>query len=164
MTCRNVMTHFCRIAAIVCIGVFVLSGVSAPLKDLIVVCSSDELAAIQERYGAAIIEAIPAANAYLIAVPSHINLEQVQAAGNGTLASQNIDLDMQDAFSGSEFDSDLSWDSVPFYSSMAPRFYTRQAASQQIEALDAHFFSTGQRSVVAIIDTGIADHPVLRTS
>ena len=59
----------------------------------------------------------------------------------------------------------LRWDLIPFHQSNVPGFYVNQPAAANIDLFQAHRLSTGKRSVVALIDTGIDEnHPVLKNS
>jgi len=154
-----------RMMIVTVIGVLSLTAARAPVDELIVSCSSEVLVQLQSRFGAAIIDAIPTADAYLIAVPSKVGLAQLRSVNDGLRISSNFGLEMADVFQQPGVTSSLRWQWVPFHTSRAPRFYLGQKAASTIEVLKAHRFSTGLRSVVALIDTGIDDtHPVLENS
>src|SRR5262245_1576299 len=158
MVRNNRLGLLCRMAMVALIGALSLSAASAPIAELVVQCSPLELARIQRQFGAAVIDAIPAASAYLIAVPSRFNSTDVRLlAGNRVRTSRNFDLEMNDAFQQPTVDPQLRWDWVPFYTSRVPKFFLEQPAVAQIQALQAQQFSTGRRSIVALIDTGIDD-------
>jgi len=155
----------CRMIIVMIGGVLSLTAARSPVDELIVNCSSDVLARLQSKFGVAIIDAIPTANAYLIAVPSTVAPSQLQTVDNELRVSRNFELGMSDAFQQPAASSALQWEWVPFHTSRAPRFYLTQAAANTIEVLQAHEFATGIGGVVALIDTGIDDtHPVLKNS
>jgi subtilisin family serine protease len=163
MTIEKVLVLFCRVTIIVLVGIVSLTGARAPIQELVVHCSSEELRQLQTRHGAAVIDALPASGGYLIALPSRIDRAEITAANNAVLTSQNFELGIDEPFSRPSAAGSFQWDLVPFHTSDVPRFYLNQPAAANIEVLRAHRLSTGRRSVVALIDTGIDDtHPVLK--
>jgi subtilisin family serine protease len=168
MSIARTLVLFRRVTVIVLIGtagVVGLTEATTPLQELVVRCSIEELRQLQTRYGAAIIDALPASGAYLIALSSRINHAEIKAANNAILTSQNFELDIDEPSLRPGPAPRLRWDMVPFHTSRAPRFYLNQPSATNIEVLRAHRLSTGKRSVVALIDTGIDDtHPVLKNS
>jgi len=163
MTIGKALVLFYRVTIIVLIGIVSLTGAGTPLQELVVRCSIEELRQLQIRHGAAIIDAIPASGGYLIALPSRINPAEIKAANNAILTSENFELGIDEPFPRSDAARGLQWDMVPFHTSNVPRFYLNQPSATNIEVLQAHRLSTGKRSVVALIDTGIDDtHPVLK--
>jgi subtilisin family serine protease len=163
MTIEKALVLFCRVAVITLIGIASLTGASAPFQELVVRCSAEELRQLQTRHGAAIIDAIPASGSYLIALPAPIHPAEIKAANSAILTSQNFELGIDESFPRPSAADRFQWDLVPFHTSNVPRFYLDQPSATNIEVLRAHRLSTGKRSVVALIDTGIDDtHPVLK--
>jgi subtilisin family serine protease len=163
MTIEKALVLFCRVTLIVLIGIVSLTAAMPPLRELVVRCSSEELKQLQERHGAAIIDAIPASGAYLIALPWRITREEIKAVNNAIQTSENFELGIDEPTPRSRAARRLRWDLVPFFTSRVPSFYLNQPSATNIEVLQAHRLSTGKRSVVALIDTGIDEtHPVLK--
>src|SRR5213593_1651110 len=106
MTIEKALVLFCRVTIIVLIGILSLTGARAPLQELVVRCSIDELKQLQTRHGAAIVDAIPASGGYLIAVPSRISRAEIKAANNAILTSENFELgiDEPSPLSDAEFE------------------------------------------------------------
>src|SRR5215831_11116434 len=94
MTIGKMLLRFCRVTMIILIGIVSLIGARAPLQELVVRCSSDELRQLQTTLGAAIVDAIPAANSYLIAVSSQISPTDIKAMNDDILMSRNVELDV----------------------------------------------------------------------
>jgi subtilisin family serine protease len=116
-------------------------------------------------HGAAVIDSIPDSGGYLIALPSRITPDNLKSVNRNIRTSQNFELDIDSPAPRRRSGRDLSWDLVSFGTSRVPRFYLNQPAAANIEVLRAHRLSTGRRSVVAMIDTGIDEtHPVLKQS
>jgi subtilisin family serine protease len=162
MTIEKALVRFCRVTLIVLIGIVGLIA-RQPLQEWIVRCSTEELRQLQTRNGAAIIDAIPASNAYLIALPSGTNPQEIKAVSDAILTTQNFELAIDAPSPGPNSTERFRWDMVLFYTSNVPKFYLNQPSATNIRALQAHRLSTGKRSVVALIDTGIDDtHPVLK--
>ena len=133
------------------------------MTQVIIQCSPDELAEIQHEYGVAVIDAIPGANLYLLAVPASANSQELAAIGNSFATSQNLKVTIGDVFQETSTPPPANWATVDFYTSSAPDFYVNQPASEKVQLNLAHEYSTGRQSVVALIDTGIDEnYPVLR--
>src|SRR6267154_1725344 len=92
MTVEKPLVLFCRVTIIVLVGIISLTGAGAPLQELIVRCSIEQLRQLQNRHGAAILEAIPGSDVYLIALPSRIDPSEIKAVDNTILASPNFEL------------------------------------------------------------------------
>jgi subtilisin family serine protease len=163
MRIEKVLVLLGRVAAVVLIGIVCMSQAGAPVHELVVRCSEAQLKKLQARHGAAIIDSIPASGGYLIALPSRAPATDIKAGDNAILTSENFELTIDGAVPRSRGAGRFQWDMVSFYNSKAPAFYLNQPAAGNIQAFEAHRLSTGKRSLVALIDTGIDDtHPVLR--
>jgi subtilisin family serine protease len=171
MSIAKALVPFRRVTIIVLLGIVGVVGIvglteaSGPLKEFIVRCSLEELRQLQARHGAAIVDALPGSGGYLIAVSSRIHPAEIKALNDAILTSGNFELAIDQPSPRSHAARHLRWDMVPFHTSRVPSFYLHQPSAANIEVFQAHRLSTGKRTVVALIDTGIDEkHPVLKNS
>jgi subtilisin family serine protease len=136
MTIEKALLLFCRMSIFVLAGMVSVAGARPLLQELVVQCSSEDLKELQIRLGAAVIDGIPAAGGYLIALPASVSTADIKAVNTAILTGPNFEIGLDDSFSAAN-----------------------------IQLFEAHRLSTGKRTVVALIDTGIDEtHPVLSKS
>src|SRR5262249_13174361 len=131
---------FRRATIIFLIGLSGLALARSPIQEFIVHCSPEALKQLQAR-GSAIIDAIPSAGGYLVAMPSAMTRAEIKAAGKGIQTSRNFELTIESAFPSSSDVVRLQWDMVPFYTSNVPTFYLNQPSAGNVEVLQAHRLS-----------------------